>query len=141
MAGTSTYDPLLLGTTAKYQLRATLGDTDVTPGKHLFLDEELQWFLDSNGSNLYHAAEAAMLAAAASTAKIAIAIQVLAGTMQVDRQKVSEAFRAAAKAFRERAETEAYSVRQTWEDGDQTWTRNIRNDAAYDFEATTGADD
>lgn len=141
MPGTSTYDPSLLSTTAKYQLRAVLGDTDMTPGRTLFFDEELQWFLDANGSDLYQAAEAAMLSAAASTAKVAVAIQVLGGTMSVDRQRVSEAFRAMAKSFKERAEAEPYSVRQEWEDGDKTWLRTITNELAYDFEDATSADD
>lgn len=136
MAGTKSYEPTTLATTPKHQLALALGDTSTEAGKYLWFDEELQFFLDENGGDVYLAAADACRAAATSHAKIAVAMSVLGSAVNVDRTSVAREFRLMADAWAARAAA-PYSVRQAWEDGDTSWISTLTNRFRYEFEDNT----
>ena len=134
MAGTKTYDPATLSTNQVHKLALVLGDTATIAGQYLWFDEELQAFLDLNGSDLYLAAADACRAAATSHAKIAVAISVLGSDVNVDRTAVAREFRMMSEIFATRSTEEPFSTSSQWTDGDDTWAGFLTNRFSHDFE-------
>ena len=132
---TKTYVLSTLSSNTTHQLALLLGDTSTEAGRYLWEDEELDQFLALEGSDLYSAAATACRSAASSRAKIALAMQILGSSFQVDRTKVADVFRAMAKEWQEKATkmTPATASVQ-WTDGDDTMVKNWTDWFTHDFE-------
>ena len=132
---TKSYDVSLLATDATYQLALMLGDTKTTAGQYLFEDEELDWFLTQEGSDVYMAAAVACRAIATSQAKLAVAINVLGGAYQIDRKQVADRYLRLAQDYESKARSVPFSVRKQWADGDESYVKtSLSNHLAFDFE-------